>query len=163
MMKHKEEQRGELPMKNRIKELFAGKKRILAVIISIVCICALTGGIFFTNQRLMERKKAEEQKIAKEKEQEAEKKEQEAEKKEAEKNAEKAEERPKEKKGPWTDYAAFIEDVKRAQKIIFRIYLRRNWISVLFSEEKKRIWEHMFLAIIWRIWILTAWTNCFSV
>lgn len=67
-------------------------------------------------------KHKEEQKIAKEKEQEAEKKEkeQEAEKKEEEKNAEKAEEQPKEKKGPWTDYTVFIEDVKKGAEDNFQ-------------------------------------------
>ncbi len=109
-------------MKIELKKLFAGKKRILAVIIGVVFISALAVGIFFTNQKLTERKKAEEQKIAREKEQEAKKreKEQEEEKKEAEKNAEKAEEQPKEKKGPWTDYTAFIEDVKKGVEDDFR-------------------------------------------
>lgn len=134
-------------MKIELKKLFAGKKRILAVVIGVVCICALAGGIFFVNQSRMERKKVEEQKIVKEKEEKAEKrkKEQEAEKKEEEKNAEKAEARPKEKKGPWTDYAAFIEDVKKGVEDDFRnISAEEVDISHLFESKEADTETHVW-------------------
>lgn len=94
-------------MENGKKEPAVDKKRIFMFAIGAVCICALIAGIFFVQLRRTERKKAEEQKLVKEQ--------QEKEAQEA-KNAGNTEE----KKEPYTNYEAFLEDVKKGVEDDFK-------------------------------------------